>query len=124
MVGRRYGRSLLRRVGAWRPSAIEWRKNRGGGRKHFLLSDLVVVSAIHPRPLSPPYRRVSPLLPPVPGRGKAYFAGARPPLRHVATDPVGEDAGQADLCPRLIALAPPHNRSVARRLGAPVSDVL
>ena len=26
------------------------------------------------------------------GRGKPYFAGARPPLRLVATDPVGEDA--------------------------------
>jgi len=25
------------------------------------------------------------------GRGKPYFAGARPPLRLVATDPVGED---------------------------------
>lgn len=26
------------------------------------------------------------------GRGKPYFAGARPPLRFVAADPVGEDA--------------------------------
>jgi dihydrofolate reductase len=26
------------------------------------------------------------------GRGKPYFAGARPPLRLVAIDPVGEDA--------------------------------
>ena len=26
------------------------------------------------------------------GRGKPYFAGARPPLRLVAADPVGEDA--------------------------------
>ena len=26
------------------------------------------------------------------GRGKPYFAGARPPLRLVATEPVGEDA--------------------------------
>jgi dihydrofolate reductase len=26
------------------------------------------------------------------GRGKPYFAGARPPLRLVATDPIGEDA--------------------------------
>ncbi len=26
------------------------------------------------------------------GRGKPYFAGARPPLRHVGTGPVGEDA--------------------------------
>jgi dihydrofolate reductase len=26
------------------------------------------------------------------GRGKPYFAGARPPLRLVGTDPVGEDA--------------------------------
>jgi dihydrofolate reductase len=26
------------------------------------------------------------------GRGKPYFAGARPPLRLIATDPVGEDA--------------------------------
>ena len=26
------------------------------------------------------------------GRGKAYFAGARPPLRLVGTDDVGEDA--------------------------------
>ena len=25
------------------------------------------------------------------GRGKPYFAGARPPLRLVATDPIGED---------------------------------
>ena len=25
------------------------------------------------------------------GRGKPYFTGARPPLRLVATDPVGED---------------------------------
>ena len=26
------------------------------------------------------------------GRGKPYFAGARPPLRLVATNPIGEDA--------------------------------
>ncbi len=26
------------------------------------------------------------------GRGKSYFAGARPPLRLIAADPVGEDA--------------------------------
>ena len=26
------------------------------------------------------------------GRGKPYFAGARPPLRLIAADPVGEDA--------------------------------
>jgi riboflavin biosynthesis pyrimidine reductase len=26
------------------------------------------------------------------GRGKRYFAGARPPLRLIAADPVGEDA--------------------------------
>jgi riboflavin biosynthesis pyrimidine reductase len=26
------------------------------------------------------------------GRGKPYFVGARPPLRLVATEPVGEDA--------------------------------
>ncbi len=26
------------------------------------------------------------------GRGKPYFAGARPPLRHIATDRVGEEA--------------------------------
>jgi hypothetical protein len=26
------------------------------------------------------------------GRGKPYFAGARPPLRLVAADPVGDDA--------------------------------
>ena len=31
------------------------------------------------------------LRPCVLGRGKPYFAGARPPLRLVATDPVGED---------------------------------
>ena len=26
------------------------------------------------------------------GGGKPYFAGARPPLRRIATEPVGEDA--------------------------------
>jgi hypothetical protein len=33
------------------------------------------------------------------GRGKPYFAGARPPLRLVATDPVGEDAVRLTFAP-------------------------
>jgi dihydrofolate reductase len=33
------------------------------------------------------------------GRGKPYFAGARPPLRLVATDPVGEDAVRLTFVP-------------------------
>jgi RibD C-terminal domain len=33
------------------------------------------------------------------GRGKPYFAGARPPLRPVATDPVGEDAVRLTFAP-------------------------
>jgi dihydrofolate reductase len=33
------------------------------------------------------------------GRGKPYFAGARPPLRLVATDRVGEDAVRLTLVP-------------------------
>ena len=33
------------------------------------------------------------------GRGKPYFAGARPPLRLVACDPVGEDAARLTYVP-------------------------
>ena len=33
------------------------------------------------------------------GRGKPYFASARPPLRLVATDPVGEDAVRLTYAP-------------------------
>ncbi len=33
------------------------------------------------------------------GRGKPYFAGARPPLRLVATDPVGEDSVRLTFVP-------------------------
>jgi riboflavin biosynthesis pyrimidine reductase len=33
------------------------------------------------------------------GRGKPYFAGARPPFRLVATDPVGEDAVRLTFAP-------------------------
>jgi dihydrofolate reductase len=33
------------------------------------------------------------------GRGKPYFAGARPPLRLVATNPVGEDAVRLTYAP-------------------------
>ncbi len=57
------------------------------------------------------------------GGGKPYFAGARPPLRLIAADPLGEEAAQADVRPDLIALPPARNTiSTSRVHHAPMRD--
>jgi hypothetical protein len=58
------------------PAAVRWRGGQAPGVKVEMSS---TVDSGNFRPF-------------VLGRGKPYFAGARPPLRLVAADPVGDDA--------------------------------
>lgn len=84
LAGGLYGRRMYEIIRYWDEDRPEW----GAGEHDF--AGPALAASLTDLGLIDEYRLY--FRPFVLGRGKPYFAGARPPLRVIASDRVGEDA--------------------------------